>query len=222
MMPFNKRFSSSVSPPIILDGYNKNMKIIIEEISPDGLSEYAAVPISFMVKSVLRVELIEGGLGGMLLHEVPVEPYIKNYDVEETPKDWPKKFDVAHWGFFLAKIGERTVGAAAVAFDTTGVFVLEARRDLSVLWDIRVRPEARGAGIPLFRYAAEWSRKRGCTQMKIETQNVNVPACRFYQKMGASLGEIHRFGYAAMPAVAHEVMLNWYLDLAPEASGKAK
>jgi streptothricin acetyltransferase len=49
--------------------------------------------------------------------------------------------------------------------------------------------------------------------MKIETQNVNVPACRFYQRMGAYLGEIHRHGYAAIPAVAHEVMLNWYLDL---------
>jgi len=69
------------------------------------------------------------------------------------------------------------------------------------------------ASIPLFRYATKWSRTHGCTQMKIETQNVNVPACRFYQRMGASLGEIHRHGYAAVPAVAHEVMLNWYLDL---------
>jgi len=50
--------------------------------------------------------------------------------------------------------------------------------------------------------------------MKIETQNVNVPACRFYQRMGAHLGEIRCYAYAAVPAVAHEVMLNWYLDLA--------
>jgi hypothetical protein len=31
--------------------------------------------------------------------------------------------------------------------------------------------------------------------------------------MGATLGEIHRFGYAAVAEVAHEVMLCWYLDL---------
>ena len=49
--------------------------------------------------------------------------------------------------------------------------------------------------------------------MKIETQNVNVPACRFYQRLGCRLGEIHRYGYAAVRAVAGEVMLNWYLDL---------
>jgi GNAT superfamily N-acetyltransferase len=190
------------------------MKITIEEISPDNLAEYASIPIAFTVKSILEVELVEDGLGGMLLHEIPVRPYIKDYDADgESPVGWPTRYNVTNWGFFLARMGDKPVGATAVAFDTTGVFMLEARRDLSVLWDIRVRPEARGAGILLFRYAAGWSRARGCTQMKIETQNVNVPACRFYQRMGARLGEIHCHGYAAMPAVAHEVMLNWYLDL---------
>ena len=190
------------------------MKITIDEISPDCLSEYARIPIAFEVKSRLEVELVDGGLGGMLLHETPITPYIKNYDAYgELPTDWPERFNVTNWGFFLAKGGGQPFGAAAVAFDTTGVFMLEARRDLSVLWDIRVCPEYRGVGIPLFKYAANWSRAHGCTQMKIETQNVNVPACRFYQRMGAKLGEIRRFGYAAEPAVAHEVMLNWYLDL---------
>jgi GNAT superfamily N-acetyltransferase len=190
------------------------MKIVIEEIPWDRLDEYASIPITLEVKTILEVELVDGGLGGMNLHEVPVRPYTKDYDgYGELPIDWPKRFDVKNWGFFLARIGDKPVGAATVAFDTTGVFMLEARRDLSVLWDIRICPEARGAGIPLFRYAANWSRAHACTQMKIETQNVNAPACRFYQRMGARLGEIHRYGYAAVPAVAHEVMLNWYLDL---------
>jgi GNAT superfamily N-acetyltransferase len=150
----------------------------------------------------------------MILHEVPVKPYIKDYDAgDELPTDWPKRYDVTKWGFFLAEMGGEPVGAAAVAFDSTGVFMLEARRELAVLWDIRVHPKVRGAGILLFRHVARWSRAHGCSQMKIETQNVNVPACRFYQRMGARLGEIHRHGYAAIPAVAHEVMLNWYLDL---------
>jgi GNAT superfamily N-acetyltransferase len=190
------------------------MKISIEEISPDRLKEYASVSIAFVVRSVFEIELVNGGLGGMILRETPVPtPYIKNYDTDESPVDWPSKFDVTNWGFFLAKEGAKTVAAAAVAYATTGVFMLEARPDLAVLWDIRVCPEYRGVGIPLFRHAADWCRKHACTQMKIETQNINVPACRFYQRMGAKLGEIHRFGYAGVPSVAHEVMLNWYLDL---------
>ncbi len=191
------------------------MSIQIIEIGPERLGEYASIPIKVEVKSTLQVELVAGGMGGMLLHQIPVErPYIKDYDAYgEIPTDWPKLFDVTNWGFFLAMDRERKAGAAAVAFDTSGISMLEGRHDLAVLWDLRTHPKYRGVGIPLFRCAAEWSRKRGCQQMKIETQNVNVPACRFYQRMGCQLGEIRRFGYAAIPAVAHEMMLNWYLDL---------
>ena len=185
------------------------------EVGPERLWEYAGIPIKLEVKQRLEVELVEGGLGGMRLHQVEVEkPYVKDYDsYGDVPTDWPKKFDVSNWGFFLAMVGERLAGGAVVAFNTNEVIMLEDRQDLAVLWDLRVEPAFRGVGIPLFKYAAEWSRKRGCRQMKVETQNVNVGACRFYQRMGCSLGEIRRFGYAGVPAVAEEVMLNWYLDL---------
>ena len=195
------------------------MRVEIVAISASQLDLYAQVPIKFEVRSIYAVELVSGGLGGMRLIEAPLPtPYIKDYDAHESPRDWPARFDVRNWGFFLAREGDWIAGAAAVAFDATGVSMLEARRDLSVLWDIRVRPECRGAGIPLFRHAAAWSRQRGCIRMKIETQNVNVPACRFYRRMGCELGEIRRFGYAAVPGVSAEVMLNWYLDLTKESS----
>lgn len=191
------------------------MKITIEDISPDRLHEYDRVPQKVEVKTILHPELVDGGLGGILLREIPVEqPYTKDYDASgELPSDVTQKFDVKNWGFFLAKTGVEIAGAAMVAYDTTGVFMLEARRDLAVLWDIRVCPEYKGAGILLFRHAVAWAKDRGCTQLKIRTQNVNLPACRFYQRMGARLGEIHRFGYAGCPPVAHEIMLNWYVDL---------
>ena len=51
-----------------------------------------------------------------------------------------------------------------------------------------------------------------CTHLKIETQNINVPGCRFYASQGCRLGEINQFGYAD-PRVSHETMLVWYLDL---------
>lgn len=151
----------------------------------------------------------------MLLREVPVEvPYVKDYGAsDDLPSDMDKKNNVRKWGFFLAMAGAAPVGGVIVTRDTTSISVLEGRRELAVLWDIRVCPEYRGVGIPLFRHAIDWARIHGCTQMKIETQNINVPACRFYQRMGARLGEIHCYGYVAVPAVQHEVMLNWYLDL---------
>ena len=187
----------------------------IDEIPSSLLDEYARIPIRFEVRSILDVELIDGGLGGFRFHEETVEPYIKDYDEMESPTDWPRQFDVSNWGFFLAHDGNENVGAAAMAFDSNGIHMLEERSDLAVLWDIRVRPEVRGRGVGrmLFEHAANWSRRRGCRQMKIETQNVNVAACHFYRRMGCELGNIHRFGYAAIPAVSDEVMLNWYFNL---------
>jgi ribosomal protein S18 acetylase RimI-like enzyme len=120
-----------------------------------------------------------------------------------------------NWGLFLAlEAGAQPVGGAILAWNTDGVDMLEGRRDLAVLWDLRVLPERRGQGIgkQLFRHAAAWAQERGCVQMKIETQNTNVPACRFYAACGARLGDIRRFAYRDDPPVAHEAQLNWYFD----------
>lgn len=188
------------------------MPIQIDEVSMALLDEYSRIPIRFEARSIFDVELLDNGLGGIKLVEKKIGSFVKDYDVNEKPSDWPKIFDVKNWGFFLAHDENQNVGAAAVAFNTNGVHMLEERSDLAVLWDIRVRPEVRGRGVgkTLFEHAAHWSRQRGCRHMKIETQNINVPACRFYQHMGCELGVIHRFAYAEFP---NEVMLNWYLTL---------
>jgi GNAT superfamily N-acetyltransferase len=191
------------------------MPVRIVEIGPGDLPEYSRIPSKYEVKSVLKPELLDRGLGGLLLKQVPLEKsYWKDYDAfGDTPLDWPASFDVSHWGFFLAKDDAVPVGGAAVVFATPGVDMLDGRRDLSVLWDLRVRPDYRGVGIALFRHAAGWSREHGCLQMKVETQDTNLPACHFYQRMGCELGDIRRFGYAAVPEMKHETMLCWYLDL---------
>jgi GNAT superfamily N-acetyltransferase len=190
----------------------------IREIGVEGLSEYAQIPIAFEVRSILKAVLIEGGLGGIWLREEAVaEPYLKDYDDAEEgfPEDWLRQFDVSNWGILIARQDGDCMGGVVVAHNTAGVNMLEGRSDLAALWDIRVRPEARrqGVGAQLFQHAAGWARERGCRQLKVETQNVNVPACRFYARQGCELGTIHRFGYAGHPKVGHEVMLLWYLDL---------
>ena len=194
------------------------MSLVIEEVSPDRLCEYAEIPIAFEVKSILKVSVIDGGLGGIRLKEERIEPaYIKDYDSYEDdgPERWLKNFNLDNFGFLLGLDGERRVGAAAVAYDTPDLHILAGRKDLAVLWDIRVHPQVRrrGIGTALFGHAADWARQKGCRQLKIETQNVNVPACRFYASRGSRLGEVNRYGYAGHPEVAHEVMLVWYLDL---------
>jgi ribosomal protein S18 acetylase RimI-like enzyme len=83
---------------------------------------------------------------------------------------------------------------------------------LATLWDIRVVPNRRGDGIGtgLFRAAEGWSRARGALWLKAETQNINVPACRFYARLGCVLGSVDRFAYPNLP---DEAQLVWYTTL---------
>ena len=193
------------------------MAIEVIERAPDILETYSSIPIRYPVESVLRVEETDRGLGGLKMTEEKLtQPYVKDYDAyEDRPRRWPKRFDVSNWGFFLASDANQAVGGAVVAFRSAGVNMLEGRTDLAVLWDIRVHPDRRreGIGTSLFRHVVTWARERNCTQLKIETQNINVPACRFYAGRGCRLGAINRYGYRGDARVAHETMLLWYLDL---------
>ena len=194
------------------------MNVKVQEVGIELLGKYAEIPIRYKVESVFDVQLVKNGLGGMMLQEKKVSPsYVKDYDADEdeSPTRWPKRFDTSNWGIFLAAKEDGYLGGAVVAYNTPGVHMLDGRDDLAVLWDIRVHPDFRrsGIGTKLFSYGVEWARKRKCRQFKVETQNVNVFACRFYIKQGCRLGAINRYGYFTDPKIRHEVMLLWYLDL---------
>lgn len=190
------------------------MPIEIQESAAEALTEYATIPSAFTVRSMFRVDWIEGGLGGINLTEQPVEPpYIKDYDaVGDGPLMWARRWDIASWGIFIARDCGEPVGGAVMAWRTPGLHMLEARDDLAVLWDLRVQPDRQrqGVGQQVVRRAASWAKQRNCRVMKIETQNNNVSACRFYAACGCRLGGVHPGVYADLP---DEVMLLWYLDL---------
>jgi GNAT superfamily N-acetyltransferase len=184
------------------------------------LAEHARIPIAFEVDRVLEVTVPQGGLGGFLLLERPLAvPYRKDYDAlpGNHPTEWARHFDLSNWGLLAARLEGRRVGGALIAFSTDGVHMLEGRSDLAVLWDLRVSPELRrsGVGSALFAATEAWGRARGCRQLKIETQNVNVPACKFYASRGCVLASIHRFAYPDLP---EEVQLFWYKELSRDGA----
>jgi GNAT superfamily N-acetyltransferase len=191
------------------------MDIEISEDPTTNLGEYGRVSIAFEVKSVLDVTAPESGLGGLVLSERRLEVgYVKDYDAIDGggPAQWAVRFEPSQWGLLAARVAGRRVGGAVIALDTATIAMPERGSDLAVLWDIRVSAEVRGRGIGtgLFRAAEAWAAARGCQALKIETQNINVPACRFYVRQGCVLGAIHRFAYPALP---DEIQLLWYKRL---------
>ena len=183
----------------------------INESPLKDLDAYARIPISFTVSSVFDVSPTANG---WILHERFVTaPYVKDYDfADEGPASWAVRFDVSHWRCFVARLDERIVGGAVLAFAAPSVHMLEGRSDLAVLWDIRVAPARRGRGIgrELFAAAESWAARNGYVELKVETQNVNVPACRFYASMGCELKDVR---YGAYPSLPDEIQLIWRKSL---------
>jgi len=191
------------------------MRVEVNEEPITALEEYAGISIAFEVGVVFDVAQADGRLGAFILTERSLNaPYVKDYDAieGERPSDWAKRFDVSNWGLFAALADSRRVGGAIVAFKTPGLEMLEDRADLAVLWDIRVSPEARGKGVgsALFRAAEAWAKAKGCRQLKVETQNINVAACRFYTRHGCILTSVRHFAYPGLP---DETQLLWHKDL---------
>lgn len=189
--------------------------ISVREVDKSCFALYDSVSQNVNVHSEYRVQRLDSGLGGFLLEEVPVEPYVKDLSQYERACEYEQLFDISRWRFYMAFDGDLPVGALTVAGTTPGLNMLQGRRDACVLWDIRVADayKHQGVGQRLFDMAAGNARRDGYCQMIIECQNNNVPACRFYHKQGAVLGKVDMYAYYDDPALRDEVQLIWYLDL---------
>lgn len=186
------------------------MNIVIRNEPLTALGEHARISIAYEVRTVLDVDVQNRGLDGFRLVERSVpEPWIKDYDHGgEGPTRWATRFDISNWGLLAAFDDASRIGGAVIAFDTPGVNMLEGRRDLAMLWDIRIAPQWRkkGVGRMLFAAVEDWARTRGCSRLDVETQNINVGGCRLYTSMGCELRSVDRLAYADLP---HEVQLIW-------------
>lgn len=172
------------------------------------LGAYARVSAAYEVASRMRV------VAGRLVAEPVETPWVKDYDTQGDggPEAWPRRFDVSRWRLLVAREGGRRVGGAVVAWDTDGVHLLGGRKDVAVLWDLRVDPAHRRQGVAgrLLDRGAAWARERGCVRLDVETQDVNVPACRFYASRGCILRRVDADAYPSLP---DETLLLWSLAL---------
>ncbi|GHU90674.1 hypothetical protein FACS1894202_10860 [Clostridia bacterium] len=195
--------------------------ITIKQIDSSYFPQYDAIPMLVLVKSEYKLVKQNNGLGGIIFAETPVEPYVKDFREGETESDipwrkgWANKWDISNWAFFMAFDGDRPIGAVCIVTRTEDVNMLCGRDDLAVLWDIRVADEYKrqGVGRSLFQSAVDWSKSQGMKQLKIECQNNNVPAVKFYRKQGAVLGSFDENAYHGDPYAVGETQFIRYLDL---------
>jgi GNAT superfamily N-acetyltransferase len=177
--------------------------IVIVEEDAAKLAEYATVSIAFEVAEILDETRMVTPV---------ISPYEKDYDAifGNHPLTWPRHFGQRTWRILAAYDGERRVGGAVVV---AGVLAGEP----ATLWDIRVAPGRRGQGIGrvLLAAAEHWAITRGARRLRVETQNVNVPANRFYERTGFKLESVDIGAYLEL---AEEIRFIWEKTL--EANDK--
>ncbi|MEO7962834.1 MAG: GNAT family N-acetyltransferase [Gemmatimonadaceae bacterium] len=91
--------------------------------------------------------------------------------------------------------------------------MLEGQSDVVLMWDLRVSPAFRDSGVgrELFLAASQSGQTNDCRTLRVETQDVNVAAVRFYLRQGCALMSAKSDAYADAPG---EVKLIFEKELA--------
>ena len=191
------------------------VEIELREGGGDDLVGHADIPIRFLVDRVLSPRADGSGFELEILE--PGDRWVKDYDGEDgaSPARWSERFDTALWRVVSAWRGTERIGGVVLIADVPGIDMLEGRSDLALIWDLRVAPAYRrcGVGARLISAAGEWARRHGCRELKVETQNINVPAVRFYESRGFRIRSVVRNAYPGLP---DELQLMLYRDVDPE------
>jgi streptothricin acetyltransferase len=132
---------------------------------------------------------------------LPVEPYEKilTVDVEDytTFINNPQKV------IFFADVDGKPAGQ---------IKLIPWWNKFAYVEELIVDTEFRGKGVgrALMTHAIEWAKGRHFPGLTLETQDNNVPACRFYEKCGFVLGGFDLYAYKNLDN-ASEIALYWYL-----------
>lgn len=142
---------------------------------------------------------LENGLW-LVKEELYEAPYEKFYPAEEI--DFADYIDNPSKAVFMYFDGEQCVGQVRIRVSWNRYCFVE---DLAVARDFR----GRGIGHELLKQARRWAEERELTGFALETQDVNLLACRFYRKYGFVLGGVDTMLYRNV-GNAQEMALFWY------------
>ena len=173
--------------------------ITIREIDNDILHDVNKCDATFTVDSKLILHAEKG-----ILHYsvVSVEPYQKRYIFEE--KDYPGYISNPNKTVYFAYMDGQLAGQIGVIKHWNAYAWID---DFAV--DVHFR--RCGIGRALMQRVVDWAKGRHLPGIMLETQDVNVPACRFYENFGFRLHGFDTYLYKGLKPNTDEIALYWYL-----------
>ena len=132
---------------------------------------------------------------------VPVEPYEKILNVDK--EDYTTFIDNPAKVIFFADVDGKPVGQ---------IKLIPWWNKFAYVEELVVDTEFRGKGVgrALMSRAIEWAKHQNFPGITLETQDNNVPACKFYENCGFVLGGFDLYAFRNL-SNASEIALYWYL-----------
>lgn len=132
--------------------------------------------------------------------EIYERSHMKRYP--DDHRDYAGYIDNPEKNVFLAYSEEECIGQIVLKRDWNRYAFIE---------DICVARSSRGQGVGtgLIQKAAEWAKGSGLNGLALETQDDNLPACRFYAKCGFVIGAVNTMLYKNFDN--EESAVFWYL-----------
>jgi GNAT superfamily N-acetyltransferase len=180
----------------------------IRPLTESDIPRLAGVQAGFTSPTVLDVQpLGEGIASGWRLVErkLPV-PFEKggDYDFDRNEQaDIRRRWRQGNGLHLIVEWNGRVAGILDVA--------PQEWNHTAWVWNIMLDEAIRGQGIgrELFNRAVAWARRMGYRALIFETQTNNVPACKFYARMGCLLEGIRTTYYSNDDIARGEVAIFW-------------
>jgi ribosomal protein S18 acetylase RimI-like enzyme len=182
----------------------------IDELNQDNLNDAGRCEGEFVIDSRLVPELVDGRIT-CRIESLPrrTKRYAeRDDDYQEIIKDPARTI-------FLAYLHGRVIGEIVLKEYWNNTAYIE-----DIVVDARFRRQ--GAGRALIESAKQWAREHRLAGIMLETQDVNVAACRLYESCGLKLRGIDTYLYRAIENVSGETALYWYYLFDEEEHNQAE
>jgi ribosomal protein S18 acetylase RimI-like enzyme len=174
------------------------MSIKIEQVNSENKHHVDNFDRKFTVKEKVTLSMENGNLTYSI---IPVSPYEKEYDEEESV-DIDSFIDNDEKVIFFAFVDGQLAGQ---------IKMIKWWNQFAWVDDLVVNPQFRGLGVgkSLIAEAVRWSKEKRFPGIMLETQDDNVSACKLYQACGFVLGGFDKFTFKNIKP--NEIALFWYL-----------
>jgi streptothricin acetyltransferase len=174
------------------------MNIAIREMNSDSIHQVDRFERNSIVTSRLVLHVEDRNITYSI---VPVEPYEKVLDVD--PEDYTTFIGNPQKVIFFADVDGKPAGQ---------IKLVPWWNKFAYVEELIVDTEFRGKGVghALMTRAIAWAKQQNFPGLTLETQDNNVPACKFYEKCGFVLGGLDLYAFRNL-SNSSEIALYWYL-----------